>query len=41
MKKIFLLVFSINLLFGALEDYNVGTWNLQGSLAATENNMEY
>ncbi|EPR4192296.1 cytolethal distending toxin subunit B family protein [Campylobacter jejuni] len=36
MKKIFLLVFSINLLFGALEDYNVGTWNLQGSSAATE-----
>lgn len=36
MKKILLLILSINLVFGALEDYNVGTWNLQGSSAATE-----
>ncbi|OCX42663.1 cytolethal distending toxin subunit CdtB [Campylobacter ornithocola] len=36
MKKILFLVFIINLTFGALENYNVGTWNLQGSSAATE-----
>ncbi|TXE83192.1 cytolethal distending toxin subunit B family protein [Campylobacter peloridis] len=36
MKKILLLILSINLVFANLEDYNVGTWNLQGSSAATE-----
>ncbi|TXE87635.1 cytolethal distending toxin subunit B family protein [Campylobacter volucris] len=36
MKKIFFLVIFINFLFGALENYNMGTWNLQGSSASTE-----
>lgn len=36
MKKIVFLIFSVNLLFGALENYNSGTWNLQGSSASTE-----
>ncbi|AJD06865.1 cytolethal distending toxin subunit B family protein [Campylobacter lari] len=36
MKKISILLFSISLLFANLDDYNVGTWNLQGSSAATE-----
>lgn len=36
MKKILFLIFSINLVFGSLEDYNAGTWNLQGSSASTE-----
>ncbi|CAM4074014.1 cytolethal distending toxin subunit B family protein [Campylobacter armoricus] len=36
MKKILYLILSASLVFGALEDYNVGTWNLQGSSAATE-----
>ncbi|RKO64734.1 cytolethal distending toxin subunit CdtB [Campylobacter sp. P255] len=37
MKKIILsFIFSASLVFGALDDYNVGTWNLQGSSAATE-----
>ncbi|MFY4690799.1 cytolethal distending toxin subunit B family protein [Campylobacter jejuni] len=37
MKKIVLLLFfNIGLLFANLDDYNVGTWNLQGSSATTE-----
>ncbi|MCV3450925.1 cytolethal distending toxin subunit B family protein [Campylobacter lari] len=36
MKKILLFIFIYSFSFGALEDYNVGTWNLQGSSAATE-----
>ncbi|XMD84373.1 cytolethal distending toxin, subunit CdtB [Campylobacter lari] len=36
MRKIVLLIFSFNLLFAALEDYNSGTWNLQGASASTE-----
>ncbi|AJC85289.1 cytolethal distending toxin subunit B family protein [Campylobacter peloridis] len=36
MRKLFLLIFSVSLVFANLEDYNVGTWNLQGSSAATE-----
>ncbi|EAK1935985.1 cytolethal distending toxin subunit B family protein [Campylobacter jejuni] len=37
MKKIILsFVFNASLAFGALDNYNVGTWNLQGSSAATE-----
>ncbi|EAI4690940.1 cytolethal distending toxin subunit B family protein [Campylobacter jejuni] len=36
MKKILLIILSINLSFASLEDYNVGTWNLQGSSASTE-----
>lgn len=35
-KLIWMSIFSINLLFGALEDYKIGTWNLQGASAATE-----
>lgn len=36
MKKIVFLILSFNVLFAALENYNTGTWNLQGSSAATE-----
>ncbi|MFV0946958.1 cytolethal distending toxin subunit B family protein [Campylobacter jejuni] len=36
MKKIIFLILSFNLLFAGLEDYNTGTWNLQGSSASTE-----
>ncbi|EFP2895341.1 cytolethal distending toxin subunit B family protein, partial [Campylobacter jejuni] len=36
MKKILLIILSINLSFASLEDYNAGTWNLQGSSASTE-----
>ncbi len=37
MKKIILsFIFSVSLAFSALDDYNVGTWNLQGSSASTE-----
>ncbi|HEC1790507.1 cytolethal distending toxin subunit B family protein [Campylobacter sp. LMG 7929] len=36
MKKIIFLILGFNLLFGALENYNSGTWNLQGSSASTE-----
>ncbi|AJC86828.1 cytolethal distending toxin subunit B family protein [Campylobacter sp. RM16704] len=36
MKIILFLIFSIKLVFGALENYNAGTWNLQGSSASTE-----
>lgn len=36
MKKLSLFILSLNLLFGALEDYKVGTWNLQGASARTE-----
>ncbi|TKX31240.1 cytolethal distending toxin subunit B family protein [Campylobacter estrildidarum] len=37
MKKIILfLVFNISFVFGALEDYSTGTWNMQGSSASTE-----
>ena len=38
MIRIVLLFFlSCGLLFGSIEDYVVGTWNLQGSSASTEN----
>lgn len=37
MKVIILMLFSFSLLFGKIEDYVVGTWNLQGSSASTEN----
>ncbi|EHP5859911.1 cytolethal distending toxin subunit B family protein, partial [Campylobacter coli] len=30
MKKIAFLILSFNVLFAALENYNTGTWNLQG-----------
>lgn len=30
------MILSFNVLFAALENYNTGTWNLQGSSAATE-----
>lgn len=36
MKKIICLFLSFNLTFANLENFNVGTWNLQGSSAATE-----
>lgn len=36
MKKIIFLILSFNLLFGVLENYNSGTWNLQGASASTE-----
>lgn len=36
MKKIICLFLSFNLAFANLENFNVGTWNLQGSSAATE-----
>lgn len=36
MKKIVFLILSFNVLFAALENYNTGTWNLQGSSATTE-----
>lgn len=36
MKKIFLLALLFNLAFADLEKYNIGTWNLQGSSAASE-----
>lgn len=37
MKKFLILpIFISSLVFGALEDYKSGTWNLQGSSAATE-----
>ena len=37
MKIIALMLLGISLLFGRIEDYVVGTWNLQGSSASTEN----
>lgn len=37
MKIIALMLLGISLLFGKIEDYVVGTWNLQGSSASTEN----
>ena len=37
MKTIVLMLLSFSLLFGKIEDYIVGTWNLQGSSASTEN----
>lgn len=37
MKIIALMVVVASLLFGKIEDYVVGTWNLQGSSASTEN----
>ncbi len=36
MKKIICLFLSFNLTFANLENFNVGTWNLQGSSAATK-----
>ncbi|EOJ1194050.1 cytolethal distending toxin subunit B family protein, partial [Campylobacter jejuni] len=36
MKKIICLFLSFNLAFANLENFNVGTWKLQGSSAATE-----
>lgn len=36
MKKIICLFLSFNLTFANLENFNVGTWNLQGSSAVTE-----
>ncbi|EKG3605359.1 cytolethal distending toxin subunit B family protein [Campylobacter upsaliensis] len=36
MKKIFILLLSLSFLWADLEKYNVGTWNLQGSSAASE-----
>lgn len=36
MKKFLIFPIFISLVFGALEDYKSGTWNLQGSSAATE-----
>ena len=36
MKKIFILFLSLSFLWADLEKYNVGTWNLQGSSAASE-----
>lgn len=36
MKKIICLFLSFNLAFANLENFNVDTWNLQGSSAATE-----
>ncbi|AJC93148.1 cytolethal distending toxin, subunit CdtB [Campylobacter subantarcticus LMG 24377] len=35
MKKIVLILLSVWYLFGAIEDYNIGTWNLQGSSATS------
>lgn len=37
MKALVLAFLSFSLLFGRIEDYVVGTWNLQGSSASTEN----
>lgn len=36
MRILCLLFFSVGVAFGGLENYNVGTWNLQGSSASTE-----
>lgn len=36
MKKIYVYFYLCNLAFANLENFNVGTWNLQGSSAATE-----
>ncbi|WP_066389260.1 cytolethal distending toxin subunit B family protein [Helicobacter himalayensis] len=37
MKIFMLMLLSFVLLFGKIEDYIIGTWNLQGSSASTEN----
>ncbi|EAL3879546.1 cytolethal distending toxin [Campylobacter fetus subsp. fetus] len=36
MKNIYLILFCFSLSFGAIENYNLATWNMQGSSASTE-----